>query len=257
MSNEEFLRVLDEVQESIDKINGGYKDTKKWKSLNKVLEAIESFELKITRDETWNIYYDNNIFSVMGPFNPKDQKIVAPLMSLYTNITYYTMQAKAHVTKQTYAKLCLEKQKLGLAIREICVQEFQECIITKAKLEKVKLFLEWAVPQLYHCIEENGEGYSERFDLKDARKLTKIREVYKSFRVEGKYVYYHDEILGVNKKILIDSSEVAYAISMLFCESYVVSVTWLNKNAEAGCWEFYIPDKIIARFQYLLSVLYH
>lgn len=257
MSNEGFLRVLEDVQKSIDKIMGKYQDTKRWKSLNEVMEAIEFFRVRITKDGSLDIYYDNEIFSVVGYFKPEEQKIVAPLMSLYTNISYYVLKAKSHVTKRTYEKLCVEKQKMGVAIREICVQDFTDCVITKEKVKYVKSFLEWAIPQLYHCVEENEERYSERFELEDARKLKKIREVYKSFRVGRKYVYYYDEIISKNKKIPIDSPEVAYAISMLFCESYAVSVNWLNKNAETGYWEFYVPEKIISRFQYLLSIIYH
>ncbi len=183
----------------------------------------------------------------MGYYKIEEQEIVLPLMIFYTNISYNVLQAKPYITKKEYEKLCIEKQKIGEAIRKMCVHEFSKMIVTRGKLKIIAKFLKWSIPQLYHCRGEIGE-YSEEFDLQEARSLTKIRTIYKSFKVGTKWVYYHDEILGVDRKIPIDSAETAYAVSMLFCQSYVASIIWLKKYAPSGQWCPLVPWKIIQEF---------
>lgn len=258
MSNEEFLRVLEEVSKSITTImlKCHYKEhEKRRKSLRKISEAIDFFHFKVTPTGILDVYYDNYILSIGGRYKQEDQRVVLPLMILYTNISYSVLKAKKNVTKQTYEKLCVEKQKIGNAIRQMCVKEFQDCVVTKRNLKNVANFLKWSIPQLYHCIGEIGE-YSERVEPKDARKLSKIRATYKSFKVGTKYVYYHDEITEEDRKIPIDSPETAYAVCMLFCECYTTSLIWLKEYDPSGQWCPIVPWNIINKFTGMMCKLF-
>lgn len=256
MSGEEFLRLLEEVKENLRIIEGGYKDTKKWKKLNKITSEVDYFNFRILQDGTIDIYYDSdNMLSMIGYFQLEDQKIVLPLMSFYTNISCKILDAKLYINKKEYERLCVEKQKIGEAVRKMCVREFSEIVVTKEKLKRIKRVLEWSIPQLYHCIGKIGE-YSEEFNLQSARKLSKIRSIYQSFKVGTKWVYYYDEILGTNRKIPIDGAETAYAVSMLFCTSYTTSIIWLKKYYPSGQWCPVVPWNILQRFAEEIYELY-
>ncbi len=255
MSNEEFLLVLEEVKGKIATIGRRCRGEKQLTAVFKIEDEIDSFQFQIGQGYV-EIYYDNKNIPIVKRYTAKEQGIVFPLMLLYTNVAYYVLQAKSHLTKRIYELICAEKQKLGEAIRKICMQDFEECVITKEKVEKLKAYVNWVIPQLHHCSGEMDE-YSERFDLQDSRKLKKVRGVYRSFMVDTKHIYYHDEIMGEDMKILVNSPMTAYVVSMLFCESYITSITWLKKYEPTRQWCLLVPWNIITTFQELITKLYY
>lgn len=259
MKNEEFLRIVEETKRNLFVMQGdfrGYLEKKeKYRAIGKIIDAIEFFHLEI-RDNSWNIYYDNYIVAMAVIYQKNDQRLVFPLMILYTNISYYTLRAKPFVSKNTYERLCGEKKKIGEAIRQICYFDFENVIFNKEKHEKIKKFIEFSIRRLYHCIENIGE-YSTEVVEEDAKKLEKIRRIYQSFQIKNEVIVFYDEILGKRVKIATDSPQSAYAVSMLFCRAYVGTVSWLKKQYPSGQWCPVVPWSVLEDFRVMLEKMYH
>lgn len=256
MTNNEFARLLEQRKEKIRKIIGPFRGNKQWYELVKIAEEMEMFNFYNLADGTVEIYYMNSIQSIHGLYKEGEQAIVFPLIIFYTNISYYIMSAKEYATKNVYEILCKEKQKMEQEIREMCMQQFEKCVITPIKCKRMNNFVKRAISQLYHCIDFNG-GYSTKVIEKDAEELKEIRKVYETFKVGRKYIYFYDSILKENVKILIDSPDSAYAISILFCDVYITSVLWLKEYDPTEQWCPIVPWKLIIDFRALLSNLYY
>lgn len=259
MKNEEFLRILEETEQNLfmiaEEFQGHIEGRDSHRAISKIIGEIDFFHLE-TRNNIWDIYYDNNILGIAGIYRENDQRLVFPLMLFYTNIFYYTLKAKQFVSKSTYERLSTERKKLGKAIREACCFDFEDIVFTKEKYEKIKSFIEFSISRLYHCVEDIGEC-SIRVVEKDAKKLKKIRDIYQSFRIGDEFIIFYDEILRKNVKILMNSSQGAYAITMLFCKVYVETVLWLKKYYPDGQWCPVVPWDVLQRFRMLLQSMYY
>ena len=211
-----------------------YEKTKQYRRFSKISETLEYFHVSFLEEKNClDIDYENSIIPLGGFYPLEEQIVVLPLLLLYTNFSCYTLQSQKYVSEEIYENLCIEKQNLGNAIRKMCICNFKKRIITPTKVQKIKDFLSWAKPQLYHIAGKIGE-YSEEIIPKEAEMLKEIREVYESFQIDDNSIDFYDEILKKTIKISIDSSQTGYAIAMLFCEAYTISIPWLKQYSPNG-----------------------
>lgn len=259
MKNEEFLRILERTEQNLfmmtEEFQWNTEGKNSHRAISKIIGEIDLFHLE-TKNDIWDIYYDNSILGIIDIYRENDQRLVIPLMILYTNIFYYIRKAKQFVSKSTYERLSAEKKKLGKAIRKACCFDFEDVVFTKEKYEKIKSFIEFSISRLYHCIEDIGECSTIVVE-KDAKKLKRIRNIYQSFQIEDQSIIFYDEILRKRVKISMNSSQGAYAITMLFCRAYVETVPWLKKNYPNGQWCPVVPWDVLQRFRMLLEKMYY
>lgn len=255
MKQKEFITQLEEVKWKIQMLRFECKDKSVDDTFYKLREALESFKVELLEDGTLRIHYDNSIMGVGGNYKPENQSVVLPLMILYTKFSYSMLRAGEYIPDDIYSKACAQKEILGEAIREICIQDFEECVITSSKVKQFKRFLKWVRPQLYHIAGSINE-YSERVVTEDAEKLKDIREIYEDFKIGYRYIYFYDEIAKEKVKIPIESPEAAYAVMIMYARAYNVTMPWLKEYCPTGEWCPLVPWNVLNKFRMLLEDLF-
>ena len=219
-----------------------------------IIRELDSFDIS-ERAVKIRIFFSGGLMPIEGIFKEDESFYAFILMDFYCSLYYKCKKVIRRIRRKEYTtKIDKLLINMGRTIKKQVLQvKPNENFKTEDFYEEFKDFIDITIKSLGHIVDEIGH-LTTRYEPREAKKLQKIREIYKKITFGDNTITYTDCITKKSKTVNVyDTIKLLYIVMCIYLKVYTESILWLKKYDSSEQWCPLTPWQAILKFNLIIQ----
>ena len=220
-----------------------------------IVEVLDFFHVSEKKNGMICIYFASGSIPIVRLLKEDDMLYAFVLMDFYCTLYYKCKKVIRKIRRKEYTKKIDNLLiNMGRTIKKQVLQvKPNENFKAEEFYKDFENFIDITIKSLGHIVDEIGH-LTTRYEPREAKKLQKIREIYKKITFGDNTITYTDCITKKSKTVNVyDTIKLLYIVMCIYLKVYTESILWLKKYDSSEQWCPLTPWQAILKFNLIIQ----